>query len=502
MLASRCRCFVQTSQLASGSRHVQNNVWQLARKSPAALSCRSISNSNSNHNIFNNRPLKHTRTFSSHNDNARVLDVTSLKNMYFHRFPLHHSGLRTVGREAEFPCVSADGGAADVQHLLGTLHELLPHLEKTMFDDDGKQKIWSLKGSLGEGVGVVEYCVEVGLGTVEIVGSPCKDLHEIARLFDTAASHLRRAASLTDIYVLGYGIQPVTAATEAFMTRRPRYVQQLHTCGPSWLSYTLTASDQCHVSMARDEVIRFSNLTNALVPVVIALCGNSSVFAGGVSDFCSAREGLMGRMREHHPWRHGMPMRPFDSLDHWCETICSHQVWVGTAADRGVPFAVVLQEGQASFADFQSHEKSVFHSSRPRGLTCTLEQRSACQQPWQDNMVVSALSLGFVESCAELEQCLKDHFATGAPGELPWKEMQQMHACAVSKGLDLGASELALISLVLELAQKGLRGRGMGEEKYLLPLVERLHSRSNPAQHAAAVFQKSGVRGLIKLTKL
>ena len=166
------------------------------------------------------------------------------------------------------------------------------------------------------------------------------------------------------------------------MTPRPRYLSLQQRIGDPWLSYTLTASDQVHVSTHPDELVRVLNVTNALVPAVVALLGNSSVYTEAVASgqgqggpFCSGREGLMGGMRHAFPHRHGMPEKVFASLEDWTSRMCDHTDFVvdpGSARS----FQQLIAEGDMTFADFLSHEKSVFHSSRPRALTGTIEQRS------------------------------------------------------------------------------------------------------------------------------
>ncbi len=47
---------------------------------------------------------------------------------------------------------------------------------------------------------------------------------------------------------------------------------------------------------------------------------------------------------------------------------------------------------------FTIHDHYIWNSARPRTEQRTIEIRPACQQPWDDHMVVSALGLGLVEA--------------------------------------------------------------------------------------------------------
>ena len=90
------------------------------------------------------------------------------------------------------------------------------------------------------------------------------------------------------------------------MTPKPRYGMLHERIGPDWLSFTVTASDQVHVDVAEPEVVAMTNLGNILAPVVIALCGNSSMLAGQDAGCCSWREAGMGAI-DAARGRHGMP---------------------------------------------------------------------------------------------------------------------------------------------------------------------------------------------------
>jgi hypothetical protein len=181
------------------------------------------------------------RCFSS-----SVHSLPALTNQVFSRFPPRVLGLRTIGREAEFAVVSPDGHSGDVQAVLRALKEQLPHLRAETFSDaTATPGLLSLIGELnGPCTGVVEFTIELGTGTVEIVGSPSRDLHHVARQFETAVDHLAAAALQAGQQVLGFGIQPLTPASETLLSTRARNTEQMRDA--AWIHYTTTASDQVH----------------------------------------------------------------------------------------------------------------------------------------------------------------------------------------------------------------------------------------------------------------
>ncbi|MCB0152569.1 MAG: hypothetical protein KDE01_33545, partial [Caldilineaceae bacterium] len=104
-------------------------------------------------------------------------------------FPAQRPALRTVGREAEFPIVSASGQAIDARRLWQSLLA------------DGTLEPEYGAGSMGQRDFIVglkgpdySYALEVGLGTVEINTRPCRHLFEIQELMGEAVARLVSAA--------------------------------------------------------------------------------------------------------------------------------------------------------------------------------------------------------------------------------------------------------------------------------------------------------------------
>ncbi|MBQ7372809.1 MAG: glutamylcysteine synthetase [Blautia sp.] len=111
----------------------------------------------------------------------------------------------------------------------------------------------------------------------------------------------------------------------------------------------------------------------------------------------------------------------------------------------------------------------------------TIEYRSCCSQPFSDAMTVAAFHLGLVEKTDELNELLdQDHvlYHHGySAGELrkilnhrKWPEF-------------IDHDRLSSLCLqVLNLADAGLRERGLGEEIFLKPLYRRAEKLSSPAR--------------------
>lgn len=403
-------------------------------------------------------------------------------------FAVERPALRTVGREAEFPVVDADGESVDVRRLWQTLLAN-PQLEPEYGPGPQRNFITGLKGP------DYSYALEVGLGTIEVNTRPCADLFEIQQLMAEAVSRLVSAAARAGWRVLGYGIQPVTPPQLRIMSPKQRYLSLFRAMGEPWLWYTVTAADQLHVAVSRAEMVQLLNFGNLVTPILIALCANSPIYDGQESPYCSAREGRMAAIRANEH-RHGMLVRPMASLVDFIETVSQSTYLIlragGDIFPSSIPFTEYLREHGADYAAFLFHEHYIWNSARLRAAYGTLEIRPACQQPWAENMVVAALNLGLVEAASAVSALIVE-----ALGEDYWEKMRLYHQQVVRYGLDAPQPAPQLLQRALALAEEALAARGRGEERLLSPLWRRVERRQNPAQRARIVFRQDGIRGLL-----
>jgi gamma-glutamylcysteine synthetase len=405
-------------------------------------------------------------------------------------FPAELTGPRTVGREAEFPVVGLRGEAVDARRLWNVLLEP---------DDLAPEYGVGAAGHPPFIVGLTgpdySYALEVGLGTVEISTRPCRTLLEVETLMRSAVTRLVRAAGRFGWRVLGYGAQPVSPATIGLMSPKQRYLSLYRAMGSPWLWYTVTAADQLHVAIRRDEMLPMINFGNMMAAVIIALCANSPVYGGKLSPFCSAREGVMGEIRasEH---RHGMPPVAYTSLFDFVRTLSQPTYLIVREGGEIVPssraFSTYLAENGPDFQAFLFHEHYIWNSARLRAAYGTIEVRPACQQPWPETMAASALILGLAEAYAPIQGYIEE-----ALGEDYWERMRTYHQQAIRHGLSAPQPAPNFLEHIVTLAHAGLRSRGFGEETLLSSIQTRLDRHQNPAQRSRAIFLSDGLPALI-----
>ena len=472
----------------------------------------------------------------------------SLAARFAAHFPPRLQGPRTVGREAEFPVVDQAGRAADIDQLWPLLlrsedaaesskrGSLSPHSSsltplKVKRDTVNTDLIVGLDGAS------YSYALEVGRGTIELNVGPCATLFELESTFRTALERLVRAAAQLGWRVLGYGVQPLSPPTRALLSPKQRYGALADIMGADWIWYTVTASDQAHVDVSRDEAVSVLNFGNLMAPVIVALCANSPVVAGELTDDCSGREGRM--IDAPYGRRHGMIAHPYADLTDFVARLSRLPSLLRREGELLLPdrrpFTDVLRtdygaagsEGSdlsphssslspGCFDAFLLHDHYVWHNARLRTAYGTVELRPACQQPPHELMAAAALYLGLVEGREEIAAYVEAALAPThgqkeilTPNSSPltplsgcWPLMKQYHHQVIRAGLAAPDPAPGFLAKILALAAAALARRGYGEERMLTPLWRRLEQKENPAQRARRVFEEEGLGGLIEISEL
>jgi gamma-glutamylcysteine synthetase len=409
--------------------------------------------------------------------------LTSLANEFGSRFPERIDGPPTVGREAEFPIVDADGRPGDSTRLWPLLVERSrgdPHFD---VDRDGRPLLAGVRTERW-------FCTaEVGLGTIEIGVGPRPSLLELERDLREALACVVAACAELGYRVLGYGIQPRTPPSSRLLTPKRRYLTLVDVIGAGWLRWTVTASDQLHVAMSRDRLVPAMNAVNAASGAIVALCANSSVY-GGRAGAASGREALSARVTGE-PFRNGAVRRAYADVEDYVRT-CSRfrTLFLGDPKTGFVrydePFEELLDRMDLTFEDFLLHEHYLWPSARPRARLGTLEIRPACQQP-NASFAAAALSLGLASAPDEVLELV-------GPS---WPASLRYRADAVRRGMQADEPRPGFLADLVSAAKRGLGMRGLGEERHLVEIRDRLERRRGPADDAGAAFARAGAHALV-----
>ncbi len=252
------------------------------------------------------------------------------------------------------------------------------------------------------------------------------------------------------------------------------------------------------MDIAEDEIVTATNVINGLSGFLIALFANSPLEHGKLVGGKAIRETFWRRLDKA---RAGMPPKKFQNLEEYLsycfelDTVmvfedgkyfCPHQIFSDYAKDF---------DEEKTFAAFLVQEETIWFDARPRAFG-TIEVRPCCLQPWEDKMSVAAFVLGLVENLSETEKFL---------GDFLWEDLTLLRLEAIKEAMQAkvktkNSANVPIADLLLslyEISEKGLKKRGIGEEKYIQSLRDRIKNRTVPADRVIEVFKEKGVDGVI-----
>jgi len=429
---------------------------------------------------------------------------------------------RRIGAELKFPLVNHDGSAVSLS-ALDMLWDYLQNRGWTPVVDGMTGKVAGAKRP-GEKNDTVASC-ETGYCKTEFSLAHVANLFDLEKSIQKLLQELSRFSEMNQVYFLGYGIQPLTPPGKCLQVIKGRssvwdkvfgsnrYIAKED--GDDFHLFTLNAASHVHVSISPDEAIPAVNVLNGFAGAQIALTANSNIWKGRLDPNykCVSEKFWDWWMPDNG--RTGIPKRPFKDMRDYTQTITSFRpVFVMRS---GKP--IVLKDYQ-TFGEYFRHQSPTGFDMEGRKIalkpenadfdlhcTCywynarisryfTVENRVNDQQPPDDIITVPALTLGLVETLAEAWEEISVY---------PWQTLRDAREAACREGLEASADNVKLADLarkMLELAQCGLKRRGLGEEKYLYPLHERVQKKKSPADEAKQLFKKGGIAALVNKRKI
>jgi gamma-glutamylcysteine synthetase len=430
---------------------------------------------------------------------------------------------RRLGAELKFPLVNRDGTAAGLEKT----RALWAHLER-----QGWRPI--LDHVAGEVVGArkpgprndtVASC-ETGYCKPEFSLAHVPDLFALDQSIKTLRQELEPFCEEQEVCLLGYGIQPLTPPSKRLLMKKSRTcvwdkVFGANRClreedGDDVCLFTVNAGTHVHVSVSQEEAIRAVNVLNGFAGAQLALTANSSVWRGGVDPAFKCVNEKLWDWWMPEKRRVGVPARPFVDLEDYVRTVSEFRpVYVkrngtpivltryrsfreyfhdagavGVDAQNGKRMSVVPH-----IADIDLHSTCYWFNAR-LSRYYTVENRTNDQQPPEDLLCVSALTLGLVSALEESWEAVRSH---------DWQHLRQSRDVACEAGLEGRVNGIDLADLtgqMLDLARLGLRRRKRGEEQFLAPLEQRLRRRTCPADEAMRLFTGGGIGALVAARRL
>lgn len=363
---------------------------------------------------------------------------------------------------------------------------------------------------------------DTGYCLIEIITAPREDLHQVNARYEEIKKKLALIGRKHEVYFLAYGIQPLSPPSFRLLTPRKKYAffRKISNPHPYQAGTTIIAAGQSNINLNnKEEAIRAFNLLSTTVPVQTALFANSPIWKGKIHPKYKVIRAVFWRGK-YDPWRVGMPPRIFRNLEDYFRHIWSLETFLVKRKDR---YYEVLKKPQFMFyleyggkgklvegktgktiilkperADIDLHNTFVWWDSRIKTTSKTvyLENRDCATQPPREQMTVFAFHLGLIENLIPAEKLLSKYH---------YNDLREARYESLTKALKAkinGEPITVLAQKLLDISKTGLKKRGLGEEKYLEPLYERIIKLESPADRMIKIYKKGGINSLIRYNRI
>jgi glutamate--cysteine ligase len=347
---------------------------------------------------------------------------------------------------------------------------------------------------------------------VEVSGTAVASLVDAARELDATLAVIGRCAREQGFRLAGHGVQPVSAASEIELVPKRRYDAMTRYFaargGARFLDMMRrTASVQASYDYL-DEADAGRKLRLSLLgaPVAAAVFANSPVALGRETGLLSERTLIWLDVDRDRQGTIDAALDGAWSFERYVDFALRVPAILVRAQDGGVaeaggrPFADLLARGapggrRLTFADWEIHLTTIFTEAR---LKRVVECRSCDAPRPAEGASVPALWTGLLYHAPSLEAglaLLGPHRAALGSVELR-REVAREGLRARLPGEE--ATVLDLARPLARLAEAGLRARGLGEERLLAPVLERLETGRTPADRSLEAFRRGGVAALVE----
>ena len=349
--------------------------------------------------------------------------------------------------------------------------------------------------------------LELSLGRV-------KDISEAEARFRRYYSFLQDSLSVYNYTLTGMGINPYRIYNQNVPVPNGRYRMLFHHLH-SYTNYrtlpmyfhhhpefgTFSSASQVQLDIKYEDIPEVINTFSLLEPLK-ALIFSNSVLLGEAEDYLCYRD-ILWENSTHgiNPHNVGPYEYEFKDADELLDYIQSTSIYCTEREGKYVNFKPLpLRDYFAQdeiegeyYGDGKYHKLIItpekedldyLRSFKHEDLTFrgTIEFRSVCCQPVKDTMSVAAFHTGLKNRLHELTELLENDKVIYGHGYNP----TELRHLFIQKDLPSFVDKKDVYKLcenVLEISRKGLTDRGLGEEKYLEPLFERVKVRESPGAY-------------------
>lgn len=414
-----------------------------------------------------------------------------------------------IGIEIEMPIINLNKEAVDFQIVHSLTERFLEKFgfESVGIDDEGN--IYSAEN--GENGDILSY--DCSYNNLELSMGREKNLHILNERFKTYYQFIQSYFKEYNYTLSGLGINPYRNYNNNVPIPNERYRMLFHHLN-SYKDYShvpmyfhnypqygmFSSASQVQLDVDYDELIDTINTFERLEPIKAVLFSNSVLTGEDETNICNRDmfwENSTHGINPHNIGMYGMKLQSVEDLQAYIESTSMYCVMRDGKYINFSPINVMEYFARQTltgeyYADGEYHtieftpeieDLTYLRTFKFQDLTFrgTIEFRSVCCQPISDSMSVAAFHLGVKNRLYKLKEMLDNDKVIYHKGYTPYELRKKFNSREIP--VFVNEDELyGLIGKVLDLAQEGLKFRGLGEEIFLEPLYERVHRKSNPAR--------------------
>lgn len=432
---------------------------------------------------------------------------------------------RFIGVEIEMPIVNLNRQAVDFSVVHELTKRFCEHFDFTVsgIDDEGNAYCTEKK----ENGDILSY--DCSYNNLELSFGRERDLNIIHDRFYEYYVFIQKFFEPYRYTLTGMGVNPYRKYNRNFPVPNGRYRMLYHhlhsyrkyegsmTFHPFPEFGTFSSASQVQLDVTADRLVQTLNVMNRLEPLKALLFSNS-VMPDYDKDLLCCRDVFWEKSTHGvNPKNIGMYDKEFGALDEVLDYIADTSIYCVERGDKYINFTPIniTEYLQADSVIGEYYDNGVYReiTVEPQiddlkylrtfkfaDLTFrgTIEYRSACTQPIYASMALPAFQIGLLDRLEELDELLQKDDVVYQHGYSP----KQLRELLIRRPLPDSIDKDRLYDLlgrIVDLSAKGLKARGLGEEKYLAPLYNRIARHETPAQTMLdALDQGTPIDSIIK----
>ena len=425
-----------------------------------------------------------------------------------------------IGIEIEIPIINLNKEAVD----FNVVHNITDRFQKQYsdFEKDGidyDDNVFSLKNPNTEDI----FCYDCSYNNIEFAMGKEKDLFSINDRFSEYYAFTKECFEEYNHTLTGMGINPYRKYNKNQPIPSERYLMLYHHL-KSFKNYRnvpmhfhdypeygmFSSASQVQLDVYKDELVKTINAFSKIEPIKALLFSNSVLVDENKHVTCfrdALWEYSTHGVNPHNIGMYDVDFKDIEDLQAYLESLNIYCV-MRDGAYINFPSMNLLEYFKKDYVKGEIYGNGKYKEIEIRpcisdikylrpfkfiNLTFrgTVEFRSVCTQPIRDSMSVAAFHLGLKERLYELDELIGNdnviYHKGYTAGELRKLLIQDELPAFIDKN-----ALCKLTKDVVDLAECGLKERGIGEEIFLSPLYDRIKEHSNPGKDIITQMNNGG----------